>query len=230
MDNSTSFVSVDDLRNESTLTLMEYMGMTDEEPAVARLAFRVFYEKFAPSFKAMCLSACSNFNNLFDGLGEVVFNNALLQAFQNAGQFHSESKEERQVVLDVKKWLNGIAKNELYIELRKIKTYSSNLSIVEDIMVYESPLDEDPELKVEECVETNILNTALATLDEKERGILLMCYQYMKEGSKIPSDAIERICKVFGVKDANRRQIKTRALKKLNEQIKFLESKIKVKK
>lgn len=227
MDDASSFVSLDDLRKESTLTLLEYMEMNEDEPAVAELAFNVFYEKFSPNFETVCINVCYHYNNLFDGLADVIFNNTFFNAYLKAAQFKTDNKDPKKVDNDVKRWLYGIANNELLMELRKIRA-SSNVTIVEDIMILESEIDHEEPL-ISECYEKEILNEALATLSEKERGVLLMCYQYSEDGKNISSDIIERINTIFNIKEPNRRQIKKRALEKL-QQINYLQSKTKVKK
>lgn len=228
MDDASSFVSLDDLRKESTITLLEYMGMNEDEPAVANLAFNVFYEKFSPAFMVTCENVCYPYKNLYDGLAEVIFNNAFFKAYSKASQFKSTTKDHKKVDVEVKKWLYGIANNEMLMELRKVKA-NSHVSIVEEIMVLESEIDHDEPL-ISECYEKEILNEALATLSDKERGILLMCYQYSEDGKNIPSNVIERINTIFNIKEPNRRQIKKRALEKLLQQVNYLQSKIKVKK
>ncbi|MDB5274451.1 MAG: polymerase, sigma-24 subunit, subfamily [Chitinophagaceae bacterium] len=221
----SSFLPVEDMRKESTLSLMDFMAKKPQESEIAQLAFRVFYERLAAKLKTACLSVC-NHNRIYDGLDEIVFNNTMIKAFNHAGQFFTESKDEDEVILNLRKWLFGIAKNEMLTELKKIKL--NQLILVNDIGIYESE-QKDDESVIGECAEMSILNQALEILDEKEKGILLMCYQYMEEGSKMPSDIVDRICKVFGVTDANRRQIKTRALKKVKAQILYLQSKMAVK-
>lgn len=223
MDDTSSFVSLADLRKESTLTLMEYMGMNEDEPAVANLAFSVFYEKFSSTFMVACENACQHYNGLYDGLAEVIFNNSLCNAYLKAAQFKTDHKDPVKVDNDVKKWLYGIARNELHLELRKIKA-SSNLAIVDDISILESAIDHEEPL-IAECYENEILKQALATLSDKERGILLMCYQFSEDGKNIPSNEIDRINTIFNIKEPNRRQIKKRALERLQKQVNYLLSK-----
>lgn len=225
MDNASSFVSLEDLRKESILTLMEYMAMAEEEPAIANLAFNVFYEIVSPFFMVACEKACKPYQNLYDGLAEVIFNNSLLNAYKKAEQFKTDHKDSKKALLAVKSWLLGIAKNELYQQLRTIEL-NSRLSIVEDISVLESEV-EDNENENLECFEKDILEQALNTLNERERGVLLMCYQFSEDGKNIPSDVIERINKVFNITEPNRRQIKKRALEKLKNQVDYLLSKTK---
>jgi|GEM_PF-689087 len=228
MDDASSFVSLNDLRKESTLTIMEYMAMNKDEPSVANLAFNVFYERFSSAFMVTCEKVCGPFECLYDGLAEVIFNNAILNAYLKAGQFNTTNKDSQKVDNDVKKWLYGIANTEMYIELRKIKA-SANLSIVEDILVLESNIDHEEPL-IAECYEKEILEQALETLNDKEKGVLLMCYQFSEDGKNIPSDVIDRINTIFNIKEPNRRQIKKRALEKVQQQVNYLLSKTKPKK
>jgi DNA-directed RNA polymerase specialized sigma24 family protein len=228
MEDASSFVSLNDLRKESTLTIMEYMGMKEDEPAVANLAFNVFYERFSPSFMVTCEKACQPFNGLYDGLAEVIFNNALLNAYLKAAQFNTTLKEPEKVDNDIKRWLYGIAKNELHIELRKIKA-NANLSVIEDLLVLEANTEHEEPL-IAECYEKDILEQALTTLNDKEKGVLLMCYQFSEDGKNIPSDVIDRINTIFNIKEPNRRQIKKRALEKVQQHINYLLSKTKPKK
>ncbi|MFD1257879.1 sigma-70 family RNA polymerase sigma factor [Mucilaginibacter terrae] len=225
MDDASSFVSLADLRKESNLTLMEYMGMNEDEPAVANLAFNVFYEKFSAAFMVACKNVCKPYDGLYDGLAEVIFNNSLCNAYLKAAQFKTDNKDSPKIDNDIKRWLYGIAKNELHLELRKIKA-SSNLAIIEDILVLESAIDHE-EPVITECYEKEILNQALATLNDKEKGVLLMCYQFSEDGKNIPSDVIDRINTIFNIKEPNRRQIKKRALEKLQQQVNYLLSKTK---
>jgi DNA-directed RNA polymerase specialized sigma24 family protein len=204
------------------------MGMNEDEPAIANLAFNVFYERFSSGFMVICEKVCDSYKSLYDGLAEVIFNNAFCDAYLKAAQFKTDKKAPEGIDNDVKRWLYGIARNEMFLELRKIKT-NSNLTVVEDIMVLESKINHEEPL-ISECYEKEILNEALLALNDKERGILLMCYQYSEDGKNIPSDVIERINAAFNVKEANRRQIKKRALDKLLQQVNYLQSKIKVKK
>lgn len=228
MDDASSFVSLNDLRKESTLTIMEYMGMNEDEPVVSNLAFNVFYERFSAAFMVACEKACQPFNGLYDGLAEVIFNNALLNAYLKAAQFKTTHKQPENVDNDIKRWLYGIAKNELHIELRKIKA-NANLSTVEDVLILESNMDHEEPL-IAECYEKEILEQALATLNDKEKGVLLMCYQFSEDGKNIPSDVIHRINTIFNIKEPNRRQIKKRALEKVQQQVNYLLSKAKPKK
>lgn len=64
----------------------------------------------------------------------------------------------------------------------------------------------------------------------KRRKVLLMCYQFSEDGKNIPSDVIDRINTIFNIKEPNRRQIKKRALEKVQQQVNYLLSKTKPKK
>lgn len=219
--NTSSPITLEELRQTDDSTLIAFIALKAEEPEIAKIAFQVFYERFRKYLSFICNRNCSRYGSLANDLFEIVFNNSFLKAYDRIEQFNAQGASAPVIIQKrIKLWLTGIAKNELFGELRKINS-QPRLSLVEDVSVLEFPSDEE-EAPNTECYEMALLNSALQCLNEKERGILLESYQYAEEGKYIPAAVLQGICEFYGITKDSLRQIKRRALIKVQQQIDLL--------
>jgi RNA polymerase sigma factor (sigma-70 family) len=157
-------------------------------------------------------------SNKIDQIAEVLFQNTFIDVSKNAGKFEIKTENHQ---LDIHRWLCGIIKNKgkQYLqENNKDKDHIVFLEIVPDIPEKEIELEEQKFVSFER----EILNRALQTLNEKERSVLLLWWEYSIDGTtqNIDKEIKENLAKQFNVKPDSLKQIAKRSLEKVIKYIK----------
>lgn len=156
--------------------------------------------------------------NNVNQIAEALFQNTFLDVRKNADKFEIKTENHQ---LDIHRWLCGIIKNKgkQYLqENNKHKEHIVFLEIVPDIPDKEIELEEQKFVSFER----EILNRALQTLNEKERSVLLLWWEYSIDGTihNIDKEIKENLAKQFNVKPESLKQIAKRSLEKVIKYIK----------
>lgn len=209
------------MKNENHETLFLMMSMKDDDIELAENAFCEFHRRFANYLYAVIRNACSGFIPVYgDTFVESVFSNTMLTIYEKAGEFTSvESLDEDHKVKRIKSWLGKIARNETFQLLREYREGQERIDYNTDF-INESNIIDEPEENEVKTIEKKLLDIALNSLKEKERDILLTFFRYEEAGKNTPTNVLQELCTYYDTTSENLRQIKSRALKKINEHIK----------
>ncbi len=117
----------------------------------------------------------------------------------------------------VSTWISGIAKNTA---LDLLKEWNAHTQItVEPIPEFSSEEDESTTPSPLHL----LLTQALEMLSDREKDILLTYLMYEDGNKYLPGTVLQELCSRHGITADNARQIKSRAMKKLRQQIQQLE-------
>ena len=214
------------LHSESDVILLQYIALHDHDPALAAAAFQVFYDRYRTYLAAVARSVCRHSPGPINDTVDFIFQNTFIQVFEHAGTFNAEKIKATDLVAGVKAWLGKIADNE-HKKLLRQQEKTSFLQIVEDVSVFESGQETDPEDEPHDepvSYERQLLEQALSTLNEKERYILVRSRAYEQDGKNLPSEFLESTCQMFSITRANFRKIKSTAFQKLKTKIAELQA------
>lgn len=199
--------------------LLLTIAYKDEDEKAAKEAFSKLYHKFSPK----CLHTIST---CFPGINEEIYHdvlsNTFLEIYLNPVKFNFDKNKHENVDDAFSAWLFVVAKNELLDLVKKSNKQKKSLTIVDapaDTECFEPSIDYE---KLDsEFISDNmyILEKALETLSEKNRGILRMLYAFHEEGKNTPSDVLDMICSLYSTTKANIRKIKSRSEKKVIEYV-----------
>lgn len=211
------------LEKEKIEDLFLIMSMKDDDLEQAHKAYSEFHKRYAKYLYAVTKKVCSNFVQKYgDTLTESVFSNTILKVYEKAETFiaidHLKTEVEKERRL--KAWLGKIATNEMKMLLRELKkdddkiTFDSNFINEQEIIA-----EEDNEKKTRKTFERKLLDSALNSLKEQHRHILLTYYAYEEEGKNMPSNVLDELCAMHDTTKENLRQIKKRSLEKIKKHI-----------
>lgn len=188
-------------------------------------AFNEFFLRYKNFLLRACKKSCASFDSS-EMLADDIFQNTLLKVLNKANTFKSKSEEgdSKNISIEIKAWLSRIAYHELINFLRKnpdekalsnpFREKSLDFAGAQD----DSSEEEKENIKPEKLFQKNILDTALASLTEREKYILMAYMQYFEASQPLkhlPDEVMQSICMKFDLKPDNVRQIKGRAMKKL---------------
>lgn len=215
------------MKNEPIENLFLIMSMKDDDKEQAEKAYNEFHSRYSKYLYGIIISAATKFKNTYDyeELAENVFQNTLLTIWEKADTFMKiedvapEKKERR-----VKAWIGKIARNEMLQLLRDYKTASEKITYDTEL-INEINLVDEPIVENQPKFEKKLLDNALKTLKPRDKDILLAYYQYYEKDKNMPSEALDNLCRMFDTTKDNLRQIKKRALDKVNS---FIEEQLKI--
>lgn len=207
------------MKHETIEDLFLIMSMKDDDKQQAEKAYNEFHNRYSKYLYGIITSAAKKFKNTYDyeELAANILQNTLLIIWEKADTFIKiedvtiEKKESR-----VKVWLGKIAQNEMYKLLRE---YEADKITYDTELINEINLNDEPISVSKPKFEKVLLDRALNSLKEREKEILLAYYQYSEKDKNMPSEALDNLCRIFDTTRDNLRQIKKRALDKVNSYI-----------
>ncbi|MGI4735885.1 MAG: RNA polymerase sigma factor [Janthinobacterium lividum] len=226
MQRSTPTIASLELQSLSDVAIIHLIARREEDEATARAAFQAFYERYENYLVAVARKVCRQFPGTANELFEAVLQNTFMRVFERASTFDTQKVRASQQVAGIKAWLGRIADNEHKALLKQLVP-RTQLSIVEDLAIYEADYVYDPTQEpdtVPLSVKEALLEEALSILTESERYILLNSLAYEEEGKYLPSAFIASTCETFSISKVNFRKIKSLALKKVNARIVHLQA------
>lgn len=194
---------------EDILLQLSYKSDNDRAAVAAFNALYRGYSKFLSSVISNVLLNRGIYDKDFI---ETVLNNSFLVVYQKplSFAFLPESEDDK----SFKAWLATVAKNQTKKLLLEYYTREDSLEVVTAEPIYDS--EEIPE-EVFMSANFKILDGALASLNERDRHILLTLYLYYEEGKKTPSNVLSMLCNLYNTTNLNIRKIKERSEKKIVE-------------
>jgi RNA polymerase sigma factor (sigma-70 family) len=156
-----------------------------------------------------------------DELHKSIVSNVFLEVYENPLSFNYDNKSHQSEESAFKAWLYIIARNEFADLMRHSIKYTEThtLGIESDLIERYAEIDIE-----EEVLSGNrkLLDSALSVLSDRERHILLACFDYYEDGKNTPSDVLDYLCEYWGTTRDNVRQIKKRSLDKVRLRLEVL--------
>ena len=198
---------VPDLKNISDGQLFALIAAKDD---LAHAAYRVLYDRYAQLIWSLCCDAGSKLvRRNKEQFVEELFSQTMIKIYVHPTYDPIRGK--------VSTWISGIARNTAFDLLKECNDHTQTT---------DEPI---PEFSSEEDESTTssplhlLLTQALEMLSDREKDILLTYLMY-EDGTKyLPGTVLQELCTRHGITADNARQIKSRAMKKLRQQIQLLE-------
>jgi RNA polymerase sigma factor (sigma-70 family) len=203
------------MESESDEALLFFMGMKDDDPNEARLAWAEFYKRHKKYLYFVCLKACQMLSDPKEAA--IDLQSATFQkVYDSAGTFDPlDNGDENHIRHRVRAWMGKIAQRLLIDSYRNDKE-PQNLVSLEELDTEPLIYDEKPELSPK----IKLVRKALDTLNENEKMVILLYYQQYevgKENQRLPNGVCDEIATTIGSTKENVRQIHRRAKQKIKE-------------
>jgi len=204
--------------NDSDEDLLFYMSLRSEDPTAAQDAWEEFFFRH----REYVMGVCRRFQRTLGDLGVEDFTqNTLVRAFEKAYTFKPLGcKDTGQSRARIRGWLGQIANNLFFSSLRrqpKISFVDEPRAGVPETSTQDEACPESPNSN--RC---SLLRKALGTLSEREREVLLASFAWYEPGvgcQRMPSEELKVLMDRYDTTAVNIRQIRTRALDKLEQYI-----------
>ncbi len=203
------------LSEEADNQLLVRMRMRDEDPSAAREAWAEFYRRHVEYLYRVCRRA---YSGVLDEAGiRDLAQDTFIRAYERAETFDSgELTDPEKLRLRARAWLGKIALNILRTMLRgQAGTSTHSLEWEEWEKVPEPP----PAVN-SNSIESGLVRNALATLPEREQHVLRVTYQWYrpdKKHQRLPHGVVANLAETLGTTPVNIRQMRSRALKKIEQ-------------
>ena len=198
-------VSLDDkvshIGSLSDEELLSLVAQKDWDYEKAKAAFDVFYKRYSTLFWTLCRNVCPNLH-----IADEIFFQTMTAIFEYPTYDSSKGK--------ITTWMSQIAKRKAY-DLWKNR--NTNELYIEEIGPTNAYEEEDVDVPL--CSERQILDQALNSLSEAEKDILMTYFRYQDGRKHLPKDVLQDLCNYHHKTADNIRQIKKRALSKVEEYI-----------
>ena len=135
--------SITELRLESDEVVLGLIALREENEAVAKAAFQVFYERYEQYLFGVARNVCSQFPGSANELFEAVFQNTFMRVFLRAETFNSNQVKTSDITAGIKAWLGRIADNEHKLLLRQLRKGPA-IQLAEDIPISDEDLENIP--------------------------------------------------------------------------------------
>lgn len=205
-----------DLSEESDTDLLTLISWREEDGDGARAAWREFYSRYFKLLAHICMRrfACQIGDQ---GVNDLV-NDTFLRVFDGgADTFKTEECNPQKLRHQIGAWLGQIALNIFRVRLRGERRL---LTVQPEDL--EFPVEAPTPLSDEREEQCERLREVMQNLQPRERDILLARFaNYHRSGGKqqFEPHVLERLAKDWGVTKDNVRQIFSRTMRKVKEQL-----------
>lgn len=189
---------IDSLADEELLSLVAQKGLDYEK---AKVAFDVFYKRYSKFLWTLCCNVYPNSH-----IADEIFSQTMIAIFEYPTYDSSKGK--------ITTWMSTIAKRKAYDIWRNQNTNELYIEEIGPTNVYE-----EEDVDILPCLERRILDQALKSLSESEKDILMTYFRYQDGRKHLPKDVLQNLCNYHHKTADNIRQIKKRALSKIEEYI-----------
>lgn len=189
---------MDSFADEDLLSLVAQKGWDYEK---AKAAFNVFYKRHSTLLWTLCRNVYPNSH-----IADEIFSRTMTAIFEYPTYDSSKGK--------ITTWMSQIAKRKAYDLWKNLNTNELYIEEIGPTNVYE---DEDVDVPL--CLERQILDQALKSLSESEKDILMTYFRYQDGRKHLPKEVLQDLCNYHHKTADNIRQIKKRALSKVEEYI-----------
>lgn len=201
--------------------LLLRISENENNPEEANEAFKELYWKYSEVLTRAMRGVLKSKGIYNPELVESTVNNVFVEIFKNPLNFSYNSDNHKAEEIAFKGWMYRIARNELADLMKQSIQYSSRHVAGIDDEITENMVDVQvvPEFLSEN---RKLLDKALSILSDRDRAILLTYFDFHVDGKYAPSEELDIMCEYWGTTKENARQIKSRSLKKVKEQIEKL--------
>jgi RNA polymerase sigma factor (sigma-70 family) len=199
------------------------LNISDHETdrAKAETSFSELYWRFSEKLEGSVRGHLKSKGMYNPDLINTIVSNVFNEVFLKPLNFTYDKNQDQSEETKFRAWLYRIARN-VFADLMSasIQYTSRNVVGIDDDLV-----ERYAEIAIEEeALKGNreMLEKAMSILSERERHILLACYDYYEEGKNTPSEVLDMLCEYWGTTRENVRQIKKRSLDKVKKQLEML--------
>lgn len=205
-----------DFTEESDVDLLTLISWREEDGDAARAAWGEFYRRYFKLLAHICMVRFGQ--KLGEHDVENLVNDTFLRVFDGgADTFKIDETDPEKLRHLIGAWLSQIALNIFRARLRGEK----RLPLVQ-VEEFEFPVEESPPLSDERAEQCERLKEVLENLKPRERDILLARFaNYHRSTGKqqFESHVLERLSKEWKITKDNVRQIYSRTMRKVQEQL-----------
>ncbi len=207
-----------ELAGETDADLLVYMALAGDDPSVARAAWAEFYRRHAEYLYGVCLRAYAELLGGEPGVCDLVAD-TFKRAYEYAGRFDADGMDDpERLRLRARAWLGRIAQRILQTTLRgRGKLPTRLLEQNEWHRVAERPPPTEPRVQRTRAVREAIL--ALSKREQIVVRVTVQWYQADKTHQRLPNEVAADLAATLGTTPENIRQIRHRALKKIEARL-----------
>lgn len=192
--------------------LFELMKSAERDPEKAKAAWTEFYRRYATYLWNCCLRVCRTMTE-GDRVAKDIFQSTMKKIFDQAKTYQPEKGH------GIKAWISRIAHNEFIDYFNKYNAKFISFETPPDVVDDSDDDIIDPEFEDKVvALKSDQLKVLLSHLNSKELKVLMTCMNYLqldKPNSHLPDKVMSELCNEFNIKSDAVRQIKRRALIKL---------------
>ncbi len=198
-------ISVEEALSDDELFFL--IAQKEQNLEKAKWAFDMLYDRYAQLVLALCYKVCS-FSGIAnaDTIAEEIFSQTIIAIYEHPTYNSSKGK--------ISTWISRIAKSKAYDLLNPRNPKEIYL---EEMGSMEPCVDEDEKVPI--LPKERILEEALNTLSEVERNVLITYMSYQDGRRHLPDHVLQELCDYHNKTTVNVRQIKKRALDKVEKYI-----------
>jgi RNA polymerase sigma factor (sigma-70 family) len=199
-------------------TLLSYMSLRDTDPSAAQAAWAEFYKRHLRYM--LIISRRRGRGILGDATVNDLVQDVFIRAYERAETFDSGGlRDPEQLRWRVRAWLGAIARNIFRDMLRA----GSGISITHLEPKELEDIARRPEESEPDSPQMKRLLAALGKLTEKEQYVLRVTLEWYEPGKqqRLPNDVAADLAKTLNTTSANIRQIRRRALQKIEQSIRL---------
>ncbi|MHC4717688.1 MAG: RNA polymerase sigma factor [Planctomycetota bacterium] len=203
---------------DSDADLLAYMAMAGDDPAGARAAWEAFYRRHAEYLHAVCLRAYGPLLGGDAGAADLVAD-TFQRAYQRAGTFDSAGIDDAERLrLRARAWLGRIAQRLAQTALRgrgRMPTRFLDQDAWQQVA-------REPARAGAEAEAIQRVRRAIESLNDKEQTVIRVTFQWYqpdREHQRLPNDVAADLAATLGTTPENLRQIRRRALRKIEAQL-----------
>lgn len=186
------FIISDEIKNSSSVELMEYIALKSDFPTEAREAFEVFCYRFGKELKEKAEIICSKWQ--YNEIVALDIVNCTFNRVWKYASFNPEKVKGKDVDKAIMSWLFRIAQSQLANHHNNSTCYEltqeEDLSIVNNLDELAERIGTDPERRKELRKALDFIDSALSTLSDKHKIIYLTYKAYEKNGKRIVPHAV----------------------------------------
>ena len=204
----------------STEELLLHISDKESDLKMAHTCFTDLYHRFAEFLNVALIGHAKSKGINNKEFVDAALTNTFNEIFLKPLGFSYDPQKHNSEDTAFKAWISTIARNEFNDLLKNSLHSSISIKTVEVDFI-----EEIAELNMnEEVLSENrkMVDRALEVLKEREKHILLTCYDYYVEGKNTPTEVLDYLCEYWGTTRDNVRQIKKRSLDKVEKQLSSL--------
>lgn len=201
-------------RGDSDADLLAYMAMADDDAAGAQAAWEAFYRRHAQYLYAVCLRAYGPLLGGDAGAADLVAE-TFQRAYERAATFDPAGIDDaKRLRLRARAWLGRIAQRLAQTALRSRGRMPTRF-LDQDAW---QQVAREPVRTTGDSETVRRVREAIESLNEKEQTVIRVTFQWYdpdREHQRLPNDVAADLAATLGTTPENLRQIRRRALRKI---------------